>query len=245
MTVQTFLQRFGLAALALLSASALAAGYLYYGHDRVAEHVDALQVLLREWGLVAVAAYVVVFMLLGAVGVPPALLIVPAVWAWPPLTALSACCVGGLGASVLGFQGSRHFVRDWVEPRIPPHLRQYEERLERRALLTVIILRLLFFLFPPVTWLLGLSHITLGTFVLGTALGALPGMLLFVLTGHGVVGWLLDLPPQQLGVIFAILAAGGAIWVWWGAYGRRRLKRGEAPNRKEAGGGESPSRETQ
>jgi len=176
------------------------------------------------WG--SASLYALVFAGLGAVGVPPMLLIVPAVWGWPVRIALAIASTGGMGAALLGFLGSRHWARAWVDPRIPPRVRAWESRLERHALGTVIMLRLLFYLFPPITWLLGVSRIRLGTFVAGTAIGAAPGTLAFVLTGHGALTLLCGLPPVMLGVVTAI--AGLFLAAWLAA-----VLRGPAPEERD------------
>ena len=116
---------------------------------------------------------------------------------------------------MLGFWGSRHFVRDWAERRIPPKIRDYEERLETHGLSTVIILRLLFFLFPPITWLLGLSRISLRAFLAGTLIGCLPFMLVVVFTGESLIPWVLDLPPIILLMTTLTVAAAFVCWVFW------------------------------
>ena len=56
-------------------------------------------------------------------------------------------------------------------------------------------MRLLFFLAPPAHWLLGLSRVRFGPFVLGTMVGFVPGIAVLTAVGKGVVDWLSMQPP--------------------------------------------------
>jgi uncharacterized membrane protein YdjX (TVP38/TMEM64 family) len=62
----------------------------------------------------------------------------------------------------------------------------YGPGLQRRPLLSVIILRLSFLPYDPVNYLVGLLHVRLWPFLLGNTLGSLPGVVLIVLTGSAV-----------------------------------------------------------
>lgn len=201
----------------LLLAALLAAGASYlslrlFRSEAAAQALAAVRVFLDAWGWPAALVYIAVFTLLGAMGIPPAALIVPAILAWAPWPALAVSIAGGMGASVLGFWASRHWLRALVEPRIPPHVRQYESRLETHGLSTVIVLRLIFYLFPPVNWLLGLSHISLKTFTVGTLIGSLPGTVILVFTGNGVFQWLAAQPPSVLVGLGAGMAFFLGLW---------------------------------
>ncbi len=155
--------------------------------------------------------YALAIALFGTIGVPPALMFVPVGAVWPAALAFVICFVGGVCGAVLGFLGSRHFAQHVLENKIPPRVRAFEERLETHGFGTVITLRLLFFLFPPVNWLLGISHIPLGTFVVATIIGALPGTIIFTVTGSGVIPWLMEHSLATLLAIcgIALLVAGG------------------------------------
>jgi uncharacterized membrane protein YdjX (TVP38/TMEM64 family) len=62
----------------------------------------------------------------------------------------------------------------------------YGPRLQRRPLLSVIVLRLSFLPYDPVNYLVGLLHVRLGAFLLGNTLGSLPGVVAIVLAGSAV-----------------------------------------------------------
>lgn len=168
---------------------------------------------IRGWGWPAAAGYAVAMAVLGGFGLPPVVLLVPAGMVWPFWVAFLQAYAGGMGAAVIGFLGSRYALRSVVTPRIPPRLLAFERRLETHALGTVVGMRLLFYLFPPVNWMLGISRIPLGVFVVGTAAGMLPGTVMYLLAGKGLLGLLLERP---LAGGLAVLAgvAGLAAWGW-------------------------------
>ncbi len=154
---------------------------------------------IRRLGWPMIIGYTLVLIVLGGFGVPPVFFLVPAGAVWHFSIALGVGMLGGMGASMVGFWVARYWVRETVTPRIPPRLLRYEHRMETHPLRTILIMRLLFYLFPPINWMLGISRIPLRTFVIGTFLGMLPGTLLYLLAGKGLVGVLLEL-PKMLGL---------------------------------------------
>lgn len=62
----------------------------------------------------------------------------------------------------------------------------YGPQLQRRPLLSVIVLRLSFLPYDPVNYLVGLLHVRLWPFLLGNTLGSLPGVIAIVLAGSAV-----------------------------------------------------------
>lgn len=148
-------------------------------------------------GWLATIGYGCLIAILGGCGVPPVLLILPAGAAWPFPVAFPLTFLGGLGASLLGFSLSRYAFRDTITDRIPDRIARYEHHLESHAFGTVLVLRLLFFLFPPINWMLGLSRIPFNRFVTATSVGILPWTLVYLLTGQGLIALLTYLPPLQ------------------------------------------------
>jgi uncharacterized membrane protein YdjX (TVP38/TMEM64 family) len=73
----------------------------------------------------------------------------------------------------------RYAARDHFQ-RVVDHrfarLRALDQRLERNGFWTVLALRLVLFLAPPLNWALGATRVRLPHYVAGTALGVIPGM---------------------------------------------------------------------
>jgi uncharacterized membrane protein YdjX (TVP38/TMEM64 family) len=171
---------------------------------------ERVQALLTESGVWGPLVFTLAFGLLEPFGVPGILFVVPASLAWPLGTAFALCWLGSVLAGIVGFGFARSIGRDWVAAHLPERLRAYDQRLAERGLQTVILVRLLFFLAPPAHWALGLSRVRFGPFVLGTAIGFLPGIAALVFFGRGAFALLAD-QPRVVWLTMAIAA--GAIFV--------------------------------
>ena len=182
------------------------------GVTEILQSTQGITFFFTQYGGYALALYLILFVVLGATGVPPMLFMVPTrfIWNGPMAFAVSLC--GGLGAALFGFWLSRHMGRDFLSRHIPKHLHRFDTRLRQNAFTTVIVLRLMFFLMPPVNWLLGLSRLRSGTFIAGTVIGALPGTIFFTFVGHTLVDWLL---AKRFGPVVIIAAAAGGILLLW------------------------------
>ncbi|MEN8184526.1 MAG: VTT domain-containing protein, partial [Myxococcota bacterium] len=164
----------GIAVLGILAAL-LALGGLDLLRDP--ERVAALYTETGPWGPLV---FLLLFTFLEPVGVPGVLFFVPAALVWPPAQAFLLTWLGALGAAAFGFAFARWLARDWVADRLPARFRRIDERIGERPLVSVILVRLLFFLAPPAHWVLGLSRVGFGPYLLGSAIGYLPGIALVV-----------------------------------------------------------------
>lgn len=153
-----------------------------------------------------VLLFFAMYVLGGIVSVPPVIFVVAAGALWPFPTALSISLSGGIATAVLGFLMSRHVARDFCALHIPRRLRKYNDGVEKHGFKTTVVLRLLFFLFPPVNWMLGISRVRLRDYALGTALGSIPSMLVYTLIGHDWIPWILEEPFTRLAITLACLS---------------------------------------
>lgn len=179
---------------------------------------ERVRELLQQGGSASYLAYLAVFTILAAVGVPSVVFLVPMPLVWSMPVSLLVGTVGSMTSSILGFYLARYLGRDWVAARLPAGLRRFDEKLASRAFATVVLIRLMFFLAPPSTWFLALSRVPFTTYALGTFVGSLPGIFFFVFVGGSFFGWLAERPPWIWG---ATLAA-ALVWVWF----RRRGGKG-------------------
>ena len=105
------------------------------------------------------------------------------------------------------------------------HGSRYDERFSAHGLRAVILFRIVFQLGAPTHWLLGLSKVTYGTFVLGTVVGAMPVVALVAWFGHDALHWV-EMHVVLAAVILAVVVAGGLVvrrvWVARSA-SRKRL----------------------
>ncbi len=170
---------------ALLIAAAYFAGLF----DLLREP-ERTRAVLAETGIWAPLLYVLLFSLCEPFGVPGVLFVLPAALIWPAWQAFGLSMAGSLGASMVGFSLARWIGRAWVEANLPERFRRYDARLAEHALATVILVRLLFFLAPPAHWVLGLSSVRVRIFLLGSAIGYVPGIALLTFVGEGLFEWL-------------------------------------------------------
>lgn len=172
--------------------------------------VETARATLASWGTWAYVLYFVAFSLLEPLGVPALLFIIPASVIWGPWIALGLSLPGGVCAGILGFAFARYLARDWVASRLPARLRRFDDRLEKNAFAAVVLVRVAFFLFPPAHWLLGLSSVRFKPFVLGTAVGLVPGLLASTFLGGGVAQWLVR-QPFWVWVLLAAALTGAVV----------------------------------
>ena len=111
-----------------------------------------------------------------------------------PMVVAGGVVFGKVGGVVYGWLGvtigaaamflvARRFLRDVIRDRFIArfrHLTELDDRLERHGFLTVLGLRLVFFLAPPLNPAMGASRVRFPHFLAGTALGIVPGILLTV-----------------------------------------------------------------
>ena len=60
----------------------------------------------------------------------------------------------------------------------------------------MIVMRLVLFLMPPAHWALGISRVHFPTFVLGSAIGFVPGIAMLTFLGGGLFELLREQPPE-------------------------------------------------
>lgn len=165
---------------------------------------------LGGWGYLA---FVLAYAALQPFGVPGTVFVMaaPLVWSWPVAFALSM--TGTMAASVVGFSFARFVARDWVSPRIPQSFRKYDEALARRALPTVFVLRLIFWMPPLLHAFFGVSRVPFTTHFWGSFLGYLLPLFLVSFFGQRLFDTLRALSPATWAAL-ALTAAVLAALVW-------------------------------
>ena len=155
-------------------------------------------------GAVGPIVFVLAMWVLQPLGVPGLVFMVPAAVVWPLPTAMALSWVGNMGASTIAFGAARYVARDWVQNHLPTRLRGWDRRLADGALVQVFLLRVITGQFTPADWLLGVSTVRFRTFVVGTALGIIPGIVLATTIGGGLVD-LLDERWVRLPLLLALI----------------------------------------
>ncbi len=92
----------------------------------------------------------------------------------------------------------------WPDPLA---MHRYDQQLSAGGIWPVILLRLVFGQLPPADWLLGVSTVSTRNFLIGTGLGIVPGVVLFVVAGGGMYEYLADMSTATRRVsIVAVIA---------------------------------------
>ncbi len=130
--------------------------------------------LVQDAGAWGPAVFLASFALLQPVGVSAHLFIVAAGLLWAPLPALLLSQVGLLAGAMISYGGGRAMAPDDLRARLPARAAALEERLQSGGLKAVVLARLVFFSFFPVSALMGALRLPWSTYLLGTWLGCLP-----------------------------------------------------------------------
>lgn len=215
----------------LVAAAAVAVGVAAWrtGILDLAREPARLQAALRDLGPLGMVAYLGVFALTQPLGMPGIALVLAAGLVWSPPVAVALALTGFLLSSSVSFGFARSMGRDWVAAKLPARFRVWDERIERRGLLAVVALRILFFGSQLIHLLLGVSRIRWSTYLLGSAIGYLPGVLLLVLVGPAAIEWLANRPwsPWRLGL--CLLGVFVVVSLVRRALARRAARAGIAP----------------
>lgn len=185
-----------------------------------------IETLLTDNGLVGPLIFVLVMWLTQPLGLPGLVFMVPAGIVWPYPLAIALSWIGNMGASYVAFVFARWLGRDWVQARIPKRMHRYYDRLETGGVGVVVLLRLVFGQLPPADWLLGVSKVDTRTFLIGTGIGIIPGVVFFVVAGGGLFDYFREMPTEtrriMIGGLVALVVA-RRVWV------RRKRKAAAAP----------------
>ncbi len=169
---------------------------------------DRVEEFLTESGPWGPLAFILAFVALQPLSLPGAVLIIPATFVWPWWEVTIYTLAGGLLASTIGFVLARWIAQDWVRARLPDRMRAWESRLAEHGFVSTVLLRVLTGYAPPADWLLGVSRVSVPSFLAGTIVGLIPGTIAIAVWGDDAVRGLADVPPAVL-VIAAVAVVGG------------------------------------
>jgi uncharacterized membrane protein YdjX (TVP38/TMEM64 family) len=173
--------------------------------------------------------FVLAFAAFEPFGVPGAVFVLPASIAWPAPFAIAMSVLGATGAGVTSFVLARGVLGEKFEQRLPLRLRAFTAHAREHPLRSVIAVRMLFGLAAPAHWALALSGVRFTPFVIGSLIGFVPPMALFVAFGRSAIEWLERQESAWIGpVALAIAVAGYFAYRWWFRRTPKRLLEGAA-----------------
>jgi uncharacterized membrane protein YdjX (TVP38/TMEM64 family) len=173
--------------------------------------LGALLTLCLDWvqglGPLGVAAFSVVYVTTVVLLVPATFMTLGAGATFGVPLGFPLAWGSAVAGATLSFLLGRTLVRGWVEHRLltHPHLAALDRAVAQSGWKIVALSRLCpFFPFPLLNYAYGASRITLAQYVSATALGLIPGVLLYVWVGDAL-GDLVHLNVGQ---------ALGGVWQW-------------------------------
>ena len=182
--------------------------------------VDRLLLELQDWAEAAGPLAPLLVTGLLAVGIllmlPSSPLMMLAGFLFGPLLGLAVVWTAGLLASTAAFWIGRRLARPWIERRIRHNgtFLAIDRAIRRKAFLVVLLTRLVMLLpYPALNYSLGLTSVGTLPYLLGTNLGMIGPMFLFVYLGASAAGLAailageLSLDGSELGLALAGLAA--------------------------------------
>ncbi len=173
-------------------------------------------------GVMGCVVFVLAFGLVQPFGVPGTAFILGAALVWPPIEAAGLSLLGATLSSTTGFTFSRYVARDWVEKRIPKRFRKYDARLAERGFVTVFFLRLVFWMNPTMTAVLGLSSVRFTTHLAASVLGYIAPILILTYFGDAAFAALKSQPRERWIAAAAFLLFLGLVALLVRFYRRRR-----------------------
>jgi uncharacterized membrane protein YdjX (TVP38/TMEM64 family) len=150
------------------------------------ENLRRFESTLGPW---APFAFVFAFVFGELIQVPSIFWILCAGLIWPWWFALPVSFVAAMLAATVAFLVARYILGDQFHEKLPKRFRGLNEGLKKSPFKAVLMIRLTTFLHPVVHWILAASPIRLPVFLIGTAIGILPGVVAIIVLGQSFVTW--------------------------------------------------------
>jgi uncharacterized membrane protein YdjX (TVP38/TMEM64 family) len=116
--------------------------------------------------------------------------------------------LGATTGATLAFLAARYLLRDWVESKFGSRLGPFQEGFSQNAFNYLMMLRLIpAFPFFLINLLSGLTRVNLGTYVVATALGIIPGSFVYAYAGRqlGTINSLGEIASPNVLLAFTLL----------------------------------------
>ena len=199
---------------ALLFAAAIGAFFFfdlknYLSLDALKANRDNLLVFTQDHYVPAVALFILVYILQTSFSLPGATIMTLAGGflfgsLWGPLYVNMGATTG----ATLAFLAARYLFHQWVERKFGDRLSPIQEGFAKNAFSYLLTLRLIpFFPFFLVNLLSGLTRVKVSTYVVATAVGIIPGSVVYTFAGRqlGTINALSELVSPRLLLAFSLL----------------------------------------
>src|SRR3989449_8521868 len=196
----------------LLFAAAIGAFFYfdlgrYLSLEALKSNRDALLAFADQHFASAVALYIAIYCIVVAVSLPgAAILTLAGGFLFGSVLGTVFVNLGATTGATLAFLASRYLLRDWVEQKFGKWLGPVQQGFAQNAFSYLMTLRLIpLFPFFVVNLVSGLTRMNVGTYVVATALGIIPGSFVYAYAGRqlGTINSLKDIASP--GVIGAFV----------------------------------------
>ncbi|EAR26039.1 putative integral membrane protein [marine actinobacterium PHSC20C1] len=146
--------------------------------------VDEIQAWTESAGTLGAVIFMIAYAILTLTPAPKAVISIAAGLAWGLWVGTLLVLVGAIAGAALSFWIGRMLGRDAVEQYTGGRVRAVDEMLQKRGLVSMIALRLIPLIpFTVINYAAGLTAIRVRDYMLGTAIGIIPGTMAFVAVG--------------------------------------------------------------
>lgn len=174
----------GVVALCWLALFVTAVSFWWASDVPLADTPELLHARLAEFGLWrAGLIYVVLYTVRPLILFPATLLTVASGLVFGPWVGIAFTIVGENASANFAFRLVRWLGRDFVGAHETGRLRAWDDRIRANALVSVLIMRLVYLPFDVVNYGCGLTAMRQRDFAIGTFIGIMPGLISFVLLG--------------------------------------------------------------
>ena len=183
-----------------------------------------LQALAQEpWApLLVIGVYIVG----GLIAFPVLILIAATAAAFGPTLGIAYAAIGSLASAVVTFSLGVALGRDMLRSVMGPRLKRVQRRIVKGGVLTIAAIRLVPIApFTVVNLVAGASEIRIGSFIVGTILGMLPGWIVMSALGHQIMRIISGPSAADIallaGVILVWVGLAGGIQVAFAKFGKK------------------------
>jgi uncharacterized membrane protein YdjX (TVP38/TMEM64 family) len=181
----------------------------YLSLDSIKANRDLLLDYTESNYALAVAVFILVYILQTAFSLPGgAILTLTGGFLFGSLIGTVFVNIGATAGATLAFLAARYLLRDWVESKFGDRLGPIQAGFAENAFSYLMTLRLIpAFPFFLVNLVSGLTRVKLGTYMLATSLGIIPGSFVFAFAGRqlGSINSLSEIASPPVLLAFSLL----------------------------------------
>lgn len=181
----------------------------YLSLDSLKAHRDQLLAFTEAHYAASVAIFIVSYCLVVAFSLPGAVFFTLAGgFLFGSVVGTLYVNLAATSGATLAFLAGRYLLRDWVEAKFGSRLGPFQEGFARNAFSYLMTLRLIpIFPFFIVNLVCGLTRVSLGTYVLATAIGIIPGSFVYAYAGRqlGTINSLKEIASPNVLTAFTLL----------------------------------------